>query len=209
MGVEEFMSPQSGAIVADPSEAVSDSDLVASTLAGDVGAFNDLVQRWEGSLYKFVYRYLGDAEEARDVCQDAFIKAYTNLHRFRGQAKFSSWLYQIALNQCRSQFRRQKARPTVSIDEDDEQSRLRLVSADGVLPDDSAIHGERVRALQQALAQLPDEQRTVIILKQYHGMKFREIAEVLGTPESTVKSRLYHGLDALSRSLGYLKEEGL
>lgn len=201
------MHPHTGAAIIDPGQAVSDEDLVASTLSGDVGAFNDLVQRWEGSLYRFVYRYLGDAEEARDICQEAFIRAYTNLDRFRGQAKFSSWLYQIALNLCRSEFR--KRRPVVSIDEEEQQSRLRLVQADEELPEDSAIQGERVRALQRALAELPDEQRTVIILKQYHGMKFREIAEVLGTPESTVKSRLYHGLDALSRSLGYLKQEGL
>jgi RNA polymerase sigma-70 factor (ECF subfamily) len=202
------MNPHTGtATMADPGPAASDEDLVASTLAGDVGAFNDLVQRWEGSLYKFVYRYLGNAEDARDICQEAFIRAYTNLDRFRGQAKFSSWLYQIALNLCRSEFRKKK--PVVSIDEDEQQNRLRLVQTDEDLPEDSAIHSERVRALQHALAELPDEQRTVIILKQYHGMKFREIAEVLGTPESTVKSRLYHGLDALSRSLGYLKEEGL
>ena len=203
------MNPRTGAAMAEAGQAQTDTDLVASTLAGDVGAFNDLVQRWEGSLYKFVYRYLGDAEEARDICQEAFIRAYTNLDRFRGQAKFSSWLYQIALNLCRSQFRRKQSRPTVSIDDDEERSPLRLVEANVDLPEDTAIHGERVRALQRALAELPDEQRTVIILKQYHGMKFREIAEVLDTPESTVKSRLYHGLDTLSRSLGYLKEEGL
>ena len=203
------MNLHTGAVMADTNQALSDEQLVASTLSGDVGAFNDLVHRWEGSLYKFVYRYLGDAEEARDICQEAFVRAYTNLDRFRGQAKFSSWLYQIALNLARSQFRRQASRPTVSIDEDEQQNRLRLVATDQELPEDSAIHSERVRALQRALAELPDEQRTVIILKQYHGMKFREIAEVLGTPESTVKSRLYHGLDALSRSLGYLKSEGL
>ena len=96
------MNLHTGAVVADTNQALSDEDLVASTLSGDVGAFNDLVHRWEGSLYKFVYRYLGDAEEARDICQEAFVRAYTNLDRFRGQAKFSSWLYQIALNLARS-----------------------------------------------------------------------------------------------------------
>lgn len=193
--------------MAEATPAPSDEQLVARTVSGDVGAFNDLVGRWEGSLYKFVYRYLGDADGARDICQEAFIRAYTNLDRYRGQAKFSSWLYQIALNLCRSQFRKQKARPTVSIDDEQGYS-LRLLPDTGVTPDESAIKNERARALRVALGQLPDPQRTVIILKEYHGMKFREIAEILGTPESTVKSRLYHGLETLAKSLGHLQAEG-
>ncbi len=189
--------------------APTDNQLVARTLNGDVGAFNDLVTRWEGSLYRFVVRYLGDTEEARDICQEAFLRAYTNLDRFRGQAKFSSWLYQIALNQCRSQFRKKKSRPTVSLDEDEQQNHLRLVPADAETPDASAIKVQNASALQTALARLPEDQRTAIILKEYHGLKFREIAEILETPESTVKSRLYHGLESLAKSLGHLKTQGL
>lgn len=193
--------------MAEATAAPTDSQLVASTVNGDVGAFNDLVGRWEKPLYRFVYRYLGDPEEARDICQEAFIRAYTGLDRYRGQAKFSSWLYQIALNLCRSRFRRDKSRPTVSIEEKEGQH-LRLVLDQGAMPDESAIHSERASEVRAALAQLPEPQRTVIILKEYHGMKFREIADILGTPESTVKSRLYHGLDALARGLGHLKPEG-
>jgi len=99
--------------MAEAPAVATDNELVALTLSGEVGAFNDLVVRWETPLYRFVVRYLGDSEEAHDICQEAFLKAYTNLDRFRGQAKFSSWLYQIALNQCRTQFRRKKSRPTV------------------------------------------------------------------------------------------------
>lgn len=186
-----------------------DDELVARTLDGDVGAFNDLVSRWEGPLYKFVYRYLGDAEGARDICQEAFIRAYSNLDGFRGNAKFSSWLYQIALNLCRSQFRRRKARPTVSLEEEEQERHLKLVPDGRKLPEDSAIINERARALRSALEELPEAQRTVIILKEYHGLKFREIAEILDAPESTVKSRLYHGLDTLAASLGHLKSEGM
>ena len=125
--------------MAEAPAAPTDNKLVARTLNGDVGAFNDLVVRWETSLYRFVVRYLGDSEEARDVCQEAFLKAYSNLDRFRGQAKFSSWLYQIALNQCRTQFRRKKSRPTVSLDEDEQLSHLQLVPADVETPDATAI----------------------------------------------------------------------
>ena len=187
----------------------SDNQLVARAVGGDVGAFNDLVSRWENPLYKFVYRYLSDAEEARDICQEAFLRAYTNISGFQGRSKFSSWLYQIALNLCRSQFRKKKSRPTVSIHDDEGDQVLRLVPDASVTPDASAITNERVDALRAALAKLPETQRTVIILKEYHGLKFREIADVLGTPESTVKSRLYHGLEALGRSLGHMKPEGV
>lgn len=187
----------------------TDNQLVARTLNGDVGAFNDLVVRWEASLYRFVVRYLGDSEEARDICQEAFLKAYTNLDRFRGQAKFSSWLFQIALNQCRTQFRRKKSRPTVSLDEEEQLSHLQLVPADAEPPDTSAIKSQQASELHAALANLPEDQRTAIILKEYHGLKFREIAEILETPESTIKSRLYHGLESLAKSLGHLKTEGL
>jgi len=195
--------------MAEAPAAPTDNQLVARTLNGDVGAFNDLVVRWETSLYRFVVRYLGDSEEARDVCQEAFLKAYSNLDRFRGQAKFSSWLYQIALNQCRTQFRRKKSRPTVSLDEDEQLSHLQLVPADVETPDATAIKSQQASELQAALAHLPEDQRTAIILKEYHGLKFREIAEILETPESTVKSRLYHGLESLAKSLGHLKTEGL
>ena len=195
--------------MAEVGSAPTDEQLVTRANGGDVEAFNDLVTRWQGPLYKFVYRYLGDAEDARDICQEAFVKAYTNLDRFRGQAKFSSWLYQIALNQCRSQFRRQKARPAVSLDEETSANRLRLVPDGSATPDETAIDAQRRQLIQSALSELPENQREVIILKEYHGLKFREIAEVLETPESTVKSRLYHGLESLSRSLGYMKEEGL
>ncbi len=189
--------------------APTDNQLVARTLGGDVAAFNDLVVRWEPSLYRFVVRYLGDPEEARDVCQEAFMRAYSNLDRFRGQAKFSSWLYQIALNQCRTQFRRRKTRPTVSLDEDEQQSHLHLVPAGGDVPETAAIKSQHATTLQAALSGLPEEQRTAIILKEYHGLKFREIAEILETPESTIKSRLYHGLESLAKSLGHLQTEGL
>ena len=189
--------------------APTDNQLVARTLGGDVAAFNDLVVRWEPSLYRFVVRYLGDAEEARDVCQEAFMRAYTNLDRFRGQAKFSSWLYQIALNQCRTRFRRKKTRPTVSLDEDEQQSHLQLVPAAGDAPETAAIKSQHATTLQAALSDLPEEQRTAIILKEYHGLKFREIAEILETPAGTIKSRLYHGLESLAKSLGHLQTEGL
>lgn len=195
--------------MAEATMALSDEQLVALTVKGDVSAFNDLVARWDNSLYNFVYRYLGDHEDARDVCQEAFVRAYTHLEGFRGQAKFSSWLYQIALNLCRSKLRRQKSHPMVSIDDREEENPLWALPDTRPTPADSTLEGERAMAVREAIAGLPEAQREVIILKEYHGLKFREIAEILDTPESTVKSRLYNGLEALAQALGHLQAEGI
>lgn len=188
--------------------ALSDEQLVALTVKGDVSAFNEIVARWEGRLYNFVYRYIGDAEEAKDITQESFVRAYSHLEGFRGQSKFSSWLYQIALNLCRSKLRRKKSRPTVSIDDREEDNPLWSLPDERATPDEHTLEQERAVAVREALAQLPEAQRTVIILKEYNGLKFREIAEILDTPESTVKSRLYHGLDNLAQALGHLQAGG-
>jgi RNA polymerase sigma-70 factor (ECF subfamily) len=187
--------------------ALSDEQLVALTVKGDVQAFNEIVARWEGKLYSFVYRYLGDPEEAKDVTQESFVRAYSHLEGFRGQSKFSSWLYQIALNLCRSKLRRSTAHPMVSIDGRQEDNPLWAVADERPTPAEATLEQERVLAVREALAQLPEAQRTVIILKEYNGLKFREIAEILDTPESTVKSRLYHGLASLAQALGHLQAE--
>ncbi len=189
--------------------ALSDEQLVALTVKGDVSAFNDLVARWEGKLYSFVYRYLGDSEEARDICQESFVRAYSHLYGFRGQSKFSSWLYQIALNLCRSKLRRQRAHPVVSIDDREAENPLWAIPDQRATPAEATLASERALAVREALAGLPEAQRTVIILKEYNGLKFREIAEILDTPESTVKSRLYHGLENLAQALGHLQAEGI
>jgi len=189
--------------------ALSDEKLVALTVKGDVQAFNEIVARWEGRLYNFVYRYLGDAEEAKDITQESFVRAYSHLEGFRGQSKFSSWLYQIALNLCRSKLRRHQAHPTVSIDDREEDNPLWALPDEGESPAEHAETRERALAVREALAQLPEAQRTVIILKEYNGLKFREIAEILDTPESTVKSRLYHGLESLAQALGHLQAGGI
>lgn len=195
--------------LADATMALSDEQLVALTVKGDVSAFNEIVARWENRLYSFVYRYLGDPEEAKDITQESFVRAYSHLDGFRGQSKFSSWLYQIALNLCRSKLRRQKARPMVSIDDRADENPLWAVADERPTPADATLEQERAVAVREALAQLPEAQRTVIILKEYNGLKFREIAEILDTPESTVKSRLYHGLESLAQALGHLQAEGI
>ena len=178
----------------------TDEELVASSLAGDRSAFDQLVLRWDRKIQGAIYRLIGSEEEARDLCQEAFLKAYRGLGAFKGEARFSSWLYQIALNLCRDRMRRRRGRTLVSLD---------ALEADGQAPvlreEANALDLVEARDLQQrvraAVLALADDQREVIVLKEYEGLTFQEIAEVLDLPVSTVKTRLYRGLDRLRERL--------
>lgn len=180
---------------------ITDEELVARSMDGDVDSFNQLIKRWERPIYALAYRTLGREEDARDVCQETFLRAYRAIKGFKGQAKFSSWLYRIALNLCRDWMRRQRRTPTVQVPEDVDIADL--ASAQGPVESIETLVGRRQlgRAVAAAMAGLPDEQRTAIILKEYHGLTFQEIAEMQGCPLSTVKTRLYQGLSVVRRQL--------
>ncbi|HJS59349.1 MAG TPA: sigma-70 family RNA polymerase sigma factor [Vicinamibacteria bacterium] len=182
----------------------SDERLVEAFQAGDLAAFDLLVLRWERKVQGTVYRVLGTEEDARDVTQEAFLKAFRSLHGFKGEARFSSWLYQIALNLCRDRLRRKRGRAFVSFDSLEEDGGLPAHS--GLSPYDLAERGALCGLVRGALAELPDEQREVIVLKEYQELTFAEIAEILDVPLSTVKTRLYRGLVGLR---GRLERQGL
>lgn len=179
----------------------SDEELVARSAGGDTESFNQLVIRWERPIYALAYRVIGREEDARDVCQEAFLRAFRALKGFKGQAKFSSWLYRITLNLCRDWIRRQRRTPIVETP--DGVNLLDLAADTSAVEsiEDRILTRETGRAVARAMATLPEEQRTAIILKEYHGMTFREIADVMGCPLSTVKTRLYQGLGVLRRRL--------
>ena len=183
----------------------TDEGLVKRFLEGDQDSFNLLMWRWEKPLYQFIYRMIEDQEEARDLCQESFLRAYRSLRGFRQKAKFSSWLYKIAINLCHSWGRKRKRARVISLSE--------IARGDGYAPreeregaSNSPVEGnlerrERELMVSQALARLPEKQKLIIILKEYQGLKFSEIAQLLRCPVSTVKSRLYAGLVALSAIL--------
>jgi RNA polymerase sigma-70 factor (ECF subfamily) len=178
----------------------SDEELVAATREGDATAFDQLVHRWDRKIHGAAFRVLGSHEDAREVSQEAFLKAYRAIGGFEQRARFSSWLYQIALNLCRDRLRRKRGRHMVSLDELGEAEGARL------LPSAPSLHREvealdLSRRVARAVAELAPEQREVIVLKEYQELTFAEIAEVLGTPVSTVKTRLYRGLTQLRRRL--------
>ena len=165
-------------------------------------SFNQLVLRWERPIYALAYRVIGREEDARDVCQETFLRAFRALNGFRGQAKFSSWLYRIALNLCRDWVRKRTADargPGAGRTRGARNGR-RTRAGSGPI-EDLVARRELTRVVERAMARLPDEQRTAIILKEYHGLTFQEIADLVGCPLSTVKTRLYQGLAVLRREL--------
>ena len=181
--------------------ASSDEELVTLSQGGDLDSFNQLVLRWERPIYALAYRVIGREEDARDVAQETFLRAFRALKGFKGQAKFSSWLYRITLNLCRDWIRREKRTPVTPTPEG-----LDIIELAGEATPSETIEelvGRRQlgRAVSKAMAMLPEDQRTAIILKEYHGLTFQEIAELLDCPLSTVKTRLYQGLTVVRKQL--------
>src|SRR5215207_6062143 len=179
----------------------TDEELVARSQRGDIESFNQLILRWERPIYALAYRVIGREEEARDVCQEAFLRAFRALPGFKGQAKFSSWLYRITLNLCRDWIRRQRRAPVSQLPEDADLAELAASQGPVESIEDLVARRELSAVVEEAMAKLPEEQRTAIILKEYHGMTFQEIADLQGCPLSTVKTRLYQGLSVLRRQL--------
>ena len=179
----------------------TDEELVELAQRGDEDSFNQLVIRWERPIYALAYRTLGREDDARDVCQEAFLRAYRALRGFKGQAKFSSWLYRITLNLCRDWIRRHRRVQIQQMPEDTDPLELAAQMGPVESIEDLAARREMTVVVERAMALLPDEQRTAIILKEYHGLTFQEIADLQGCPLSTVKTRLYQGLTVLRRQL--------
>jgi RNA polymerase sigma-70 factor (ECF subfamily) len=179
----------------------TDEELVARSIGGDADSFNQLILRWERPIYALAYRTIGREEDARDVCQETFLRAFRALPGFRGQAKFSSWIYRIALNLCRDWIRRERRTGFVQPPEDVDLMDLMAADAPSESIEDLVARHTQIRAVERAMALLPEEQRTAIVLKEYHGLTFQEIADLVGCPLSTVKTRLYQGLSVLRREL--------
>jgi len=180
----------------------TDEELVARATAGDLDSFNQLVTRWERPIYALAYRTLGREEDARDVVQEAFLRAYRGLRGFKGQAKFSSWLYRITLNLCRDWIRKERRAPLIQVPEGTDPVDLADAKASPAESVEELVaRREMSEAVSRAMAELPEEQRTAIMLKEYQGLTFQEIADLLDCPLSTVKTRLYQGLSVLRRRL--------
>ncbi|MCM3881194.1 MAG: sigma-70 family RNA polymerase sigma factor [Vicinamibacterales bacterium] len=184
----------------------TDEELVDRSKTGDTESFNQLVRRWERPIFALAYRTLGREEDARDVTQETFLRAFRALPGFKGDAKFSSWLYRIALNLCRDWMRKERRTPVVQVPEGvdiDQLAERQGHESESV--EDAAARAELSRGVARAMEHLPTEQRTAILLKEYHGLTFQEIAEMMNCPLSTAKTRVYQGLILLRK---HLAEQG-
>ena len=176
---------------------VEDPDLIAKTKRGKVEAYNVLVSRWDKRVFNYLLRLVGDREDAMDLSQEVFLKAYQSLNRLEDPARFGPWLFRIAHNEAFSLLR--KRRPEVDLEA--------VPPVGGARPRLEPL--ELSLAVERALSRLSADQREAVVLKIYQGFKFEEMAEVLGCPASTVKSRLYSALDLLKQTLAPIDTRGV
>jgi RNA polymerase sigma-70 factor (ECF subfamily) len=182
-------------------KATSDEQIVERALAGDAEAFGEIVRRWERRIYALAYGILGREEDARDATQETFLSAFRNLRGFRGEAKVSSWLHRIAVNQCITRQRRAKVRAETALEDEAEKNEATLAVPAHQSPARTAESRERTEAVRRAVLALPLELREVILMKEFEELTFQEIAGALDLPLSTVKSRLYTALRQLRMRL--------
>jgi len=177
--------------------AVEDADLIARVQKGDVEAFNHLVSRWEKRVYNYLLRLTTSPDDSLDLSQDVFLKAYQNIRKLDDTARFGPWLFRIAHNEAYSLFRKRK--PETAMEDAGFAERE---TAPGASP-------ELTLAVSAALNRLNPEQREAVVLKVYQGFKFDEMAEILGCPVSTIKSRLYTALDLMKTELAPSTNRGI
>lgn len=176
---------------------LTDAQLVELAVSEDTEAFSEIVKRWERKIFALCFGMLGSEADARDAAQETFIAAYRNLANFRGDAKVSSWLHRIAVNQCLTIKRRAKTRSEDFLDESETGEDRTFVAPAKFSPLKTAEQTERLNLVRQAVQSLPDDLRQIVILKEFEEMTFQQIAETLELPLSTVKSRLYTALKQL------------
>ena len=172
----------------------------------DAEAFAQLVNKWQASIQRLCVRMLGDSHRGEDLAQEAFARLYAKRHQYEPAARFSTYLWRVAMNLCYDELRRLKRRPETSLDADsldtDEPFSILDAHASVETTPDTEIHSrEQAELVREALQKLPEHYRAVIVLRHYEDLKFREIADVLDIPEGTVKSRMAEGLQQLSEIL--------
>ena len=179
----------------------SDENIVERALTGDAEAFGELVRRWERRIFALTYGMLGREEDARDATQETFIAAFRNLRGFRGEAKVSSWLHRIAVNQCITRQRRAKVRGESALEDEQEKDAASFATPATYSPASVVERRQATQAVRRAINSLPVELRQIVVMKEFEDLTFKEIADILGLPLSTVKSRLYTALKQLQMRL--------
>ena len=184
-----------------------EAQIVQDVLQGNVNAFEKLVTEYEKNVYNLTLRMTGNAEDAADMTQECFLKAYNSLSAFRGDSKFSVWLYRIATNVCLDFLRSRNRRQTLSLSaEDDEGEEVQLDVADESQSPELLLERGLTRdAVRRGLQSLPDDYRQILLLREIQGLSYEEIAETLSLEAGTVKSRIFR---ARKRLCAFLIQDG-
>ena len=180
---------------------LSDEILIKKFQDGDVGAYNQLVFRFKDRLLNFIYRFVNDLDLAEDLVQDTLLKLYTHKDSYREIAKFSTWLYTIAANLARTELRKKKRRKTFSVTELSREDREFIIVSSDVDPSEDLSSQNFERNIQLALAELPDDFKTIIILRDIQELSYDEISKIVDVPLGTVKSRINRGRVKLQQLL--------
>ena len=177
-----------------------DFEVIQRVLAGETAAFDGLVRQYQQEIYRLTYRMTRNAEDAKDLAQDTFVRAYRSLGTFRGQSRFSTWLYRIAVNLCLNHLELSARQDPAEVDE-----RLPDARADSL---SVLLVDERDRALAEAIETLPPQQKATLTLRVQQGLGHREIAEILECSEGTAKANYFHAVRALQRKLAAFRDAG-
>ena len=172
---------------------LTDEELISKFQGGDIGAYTQLVNRYKDRLFNFIYRFVYDIDKADDILQDTFLKLYTHKNSYKEIAKFSTWLYTIAANLARTELRKIKRRKTFSVSELSRDDREFIISSPDIEPDDENLAQIFEKNVQRALVELPDDFKTIIILRDIQELSYDEISKIVEVPLGTVKSRINRG----------------
>jgi RNA polymerase sigma-70 factor (ECF subfamily) len=189
-----------------------DTLLMRKVAAGEQAAFAELLRRYEAPILTFCYSFTRDRGSAEDLAQETFLRVYRNAARYEPVAKLSTWLYKIAANLCINELKKNRLRPSLTLDEpagaDPEGTRvIERLSSTSAAPLNEAEHHEAQALIRRAIDHLPDDQRTTLVLVEYHHLQYQEIAEVLGVGVSAIKMRVKRARETLRETLKILHTE--
>ena len=196
-----------------PEQTDPDAALMLRVKRGDRAAFGELVDKYRQPLFNFIFRTLRDEAESEDVAQNVFLQVYKSRDRYRRTAKFSTWLFTIARNLCLNEIRRRSRHPAESLTEtpgeNEDQPARQYEDKTVRLPTENALHGELAAKVEQALAELPENQRTAILLCRQDELSYEEIAQTMECPIGTVRSRIFRAREAIDKKLRPIFDGGL
>jgi RNA polymerase sigma-70 factor (ECF subfamily) len=190
----------------DPRDGATDEALLRKFIEGDADAFETLVRRFERPLFNFILRSVRDADRSEELLQEVFLRVIQRAAEFQGGSKVSTWIYTIARNLCidtsrKMVFRRHRSLDAPSGDDPDGPTMMDRVVAATPLADREVIGGDLKERIARAVEELPEEQREVFLMRELQDLAFKDIAEIVGVPENTVKSRMRYALERLQRAL--------